>query len=122
MKRKPERLIARFWAHVNNGWVKLTLRPDECIEHREGGPHDEGYSVTHVLYSTDGSTVVREAYTNSSDCDGRTSSATIVECRVRNLSSRESCEGYAPYPGAMLPAWEVVHEEQRDYAAERAGY
>lgn len=121
---------ARFWERVHGSWVKLTLRPGDYVYTREGGAHDEGYSVTHTEYQYDGKTVTRESHTDSRDCDGRMSHTTIVECRVRKLASREPYsdepgtfdEAYSPYPGAMLPAWERVKSSQRDYAAERMGY
>ena len=127
---------ARFWESVNGGWVKLTLRPDEYLYTREGGAHDEGYSVTNTEYHYDGKTVTRESHTDSRDCDGRTSHTTLVECRVRKLATRAPYvdsyfvataraphdETYCPHPGAMLPAWERVSSRQRDYAAEAMGY
>ncbi len=127
---------ARFWESVHGSWVKLTLRPGDCVYTREGGAHEEGYSVTHTEYSYDGRTVTRESHTDSRDCDGRTSHTTLVECRVRKLATRAPYldqdfvptartpydETYCPIPGAMLPTWERVKSSQRDYAAERMGY
>jgi len=128
--------VARFWEHVNGGWVKLTLRAGDTIAHREGGAHDEGYSVTFTSYEYDGKTVTREAHTDARDCDGRMSYSTVVECRVRKLASRAPYvdrdfvptlhalhdETYCPFPGAMLPSWEAVKRSQRDYRAESMGY
>lgn len=130
--------IARFWEHVNGGWVKLSLREGDTIEHREGGATDEGYSVTYLTYEYDGQTVTRTAHTDSRDCDGRMSQTTVVECAVDRLATRAPYvpspeeftptaqrpydETYQPCAGAMFPTWERVNASQRDYSAEAMGY
>ena len=43
--------IDRFWVFIHDGWVKLTLRPEQTLRHSFGGPDDEGWSHTLTVWT-----------------------------------------------------------------------
>lgn len=113
---------ARFWAWINSGWVKLTLRPGQVIEHTEGGPHEEGYSYRSTRWelAADEPVVYRSWINEGSDCDGRLDQYGKDECQLIALGlvlhDGEDSVGIA------TPDWINRSRSQRDYAAEAMGY
>lgn len=110
---------ARFWAYVNDGFVKLTLtvaRPS--IEISTGGRHEEGWSRDYECWELSEQGVDRLHMSDGVDCDGRTSSTWRTFCAFDRLAS------FAPFDPAdpMLPDWQEIKSWQRDYSAEAAGY
>ena len=78
---------ARFWAYVNGGPVKITLRPGQSLEHCEGGATDEGFHVEHVKweYPDDEPIVYRIWCSDGRDCDGRLTHSGEDVCPVERL-------------------------------------
>lgn len=130
---------ARFWVWAAaGGWVKLTLRPGQELEHHSGGPCDEGYSYTREKWTHEGDHVRAKWETNASDCDGRldqggASCCPLDQLRARDMHAEE--QGRAAYwgddptkpefngnAGIFAPEWTERRRFQRDHAAEAAGY
>lgn len=108
---------ARFWVCWRDGWVKLTLRPNQTLELHSGGPTDEGYSCTSEVYTHEGDCVRVEYSTWGRDCDGRHEWNCECVCPLDSLQA-DVVEGSA----IRLPVWERERSGQRDYTAEAAGY
>lgn len=133
---------ARFWHWHRDGWVKLTLRPGQTIEHRMGGSTDEGWSHTSHRWTLAHDwaefpvPVVRcEALTESCDCDGRLDQGGCWVCPLDELQARDMADpeeaGYWQggelvtdpiNQGILAPRWHREESWQRDYAAEAMGY
>lgn len=116
---------ARFWVYVNSGWVKVTLRYGDTIEHREGGPTEEGYHVCHMWWTHNGMWVRRNVDHDARDCDGRymrrhEDFASLVELGELpldpDLSSAEDLKDVS------RPRWQGEESFYRDHTAEAAGY
>lgn len=102
----------RFWEYINDGLVRLTLRPGETINWTSGGPHDEGWSRTWgTLTCQEDGTIIRQMHTEGRDCDGPHSSDWVG---VAIGTSRVS--------GYLRLEWETLNARQRDYFAESMGY
>ena len=121
---------ARFWVYVNDGPVKLTLRPGQSLEHSEGGPCEEGYSYEYTKweYADDEPVVYREWATDSRDCDGRHGNGGEQVCHVDRL-----LEGGTPgmmegddeetWAGVVWPDWQKHRDHSvYDQYAQMAGY
>ena len=123
---------ARFWTWVNDGWVKITLRPDQSLSHHTGGATDEGFSYTVETWSFDGQLVECETNTTARDCDGRLDNTSIYVCPVADLRARDVYEESIGWSveagpeesnrGIFAPEWKRRTAWQRDYEAEAAGY
>jgi len=113
----------RFLVFINGGDVKLTLRPDQKLEHYQGGPTDEGWSSEYHSWSLghDGSTLFREYISDGSDCDGRLTRSNIARASTDPATFHA---GYDPYKDRpkLFPYWTEDRAEQRDYAAEAMNY
>lgn len=62
---------ARFWTHMSNGVVKLTVKPGETLRWHSFERHDEGWSSEAHEWSSDGYTLFHSVTIESRDCDGR---------------------------------------------------
>ena len=78
---------ARFWAFINDGPVKLTLRPGQTLTHHEGGPTEEGWSYESTIWEHAGNHVIREWHSEGSGCDGRVGNHGTDACQLDQLSS-----------------------------------
>lgn len=116
---------ARFWTVVNNGPVKVTLKPGQSLSHRSGGAHDEGFCLHGVTweYSGEHGTVGLFEYERGRDCDGPHSASYESECPLDRLCDRE-LYGFdeLEFTGIRLPEWEPLEAEQHDEYAEAMGY
>jgi hypothetical protein len=124
---------ARIWLWLNDGWVKLTVQPDQPLRHSTFCRHDEGWSAEYHTWTWDGETLVEECATDGRDCDGRLSTHSA---RLTTLAQFRACPAFAyfnpldlrlpliqlPVPGMALPEWTEGERGQRDYAAEAMGY
>jgi len=97
------------WTH--GGPVTLRIAPGETLTHEAGARHEEGYSRTYISWDFNGVALRRNESNESSDCDGRFSSACLMICTVEAVKNND---GY--------PAWLTTLQSQRDHAAEAAGY
>jgi hypothetical protein len=137
MKTKTPRLLrpqnARIWVWLNDGWVKLTLRPDQPLNHSHCCRHDEGWSAEYYTWTWNGEVLVEEYATDGRDCDGRLSThsthfTTPERFRVQpayrffnNLDLRLP-DYQIPIPEIAVPEWTRGQQRQRDYSAEAMGY
>ena len=144
-------LNARFWAWINDGWVKLTLtqaRPDlvwSC-----GGPTDEGSRHESHAWRVSENKVYEEIAISERDCDGPTSDYNLYSCHILRLrdthhteptEARNVVREIDAMPGYLSkkhiyqankaeklfydinsPQWQSCESEHRDYVAEKAGY
>ena len=120
---------ARFWAYVNGGPVKITLRPGQRLEHTEGGPTDEGWSrdSTAWEYATDEPVVYREWCFDGSDCDGRMTRSGVDCCHIDDLMFAEPCingrDDAETWAGVLWPDWAKRQDHGvYDQFAQAAGY
>jgi len=121
----------RFWEYVNDGPVKITLRPGQTLTHYQGEPDDEGWSSFTQIWEYDDvlGIVEREQISDGSDCDGRLTRAYADHFRVgqerAGLPAGMQYAGRLEYPeliGVVYPFWRDGDSSQRDYQAEAAGY
>jgi len=108
---------ARFWIYINGGFVKLTLRPEEALEHFFSERTDEGFRSVYQSWEYDGSVVVRQWFIRERDCDGR-----HEDGGVAYWDDGKVAPSYSD-PDTMLPVW-VDGEDyyHRDHTAEAMGY
>lgn len=112
---------ARFWTY-HHGYVKISLRPGQTLNHTAGGIHEEGWWSESTTWRHDGDTVVCQHATDGADCDGRLSTHNETFCPLDRLTAREPFDRDGLPARAMLPEWERGESGQRDYAAEAMGY
>jgi hypothetical protein len=118
---------ARFWTWGTEGWVKLSLRPGESLEHTEGGPCDEGWSYSSAVWTHHGDHLTLEASNCSQDCDGRLDRSTVlVATELREYTHREwqnvAADEYTDTLVGLRPDWHEESYDQRDHSAEAMGY
>jgi hypothetical protein len=107
---------ARFWTWVNDGWVKLTLRPQETLTWAEAHLADEGWASEAMDWRYDGDGIHRSSYQAGRDCDGKMEWWGEDYCPLEDLAAIEATDG------TLRPAWERKSASQRDYSAEAMGY
>lgn len=78
---------ARFWEWINNGWVKITLRPGQSLSHSKYSTDEEGYSAELTSWIHDGDEIRREWNTSARDCDGQISRNGSEVCPISRLAS-----------------------------------
>ena len=139
----------RFWTWENGSPVKLTVSTDGTPIRFEGfARHDEGWSAwgSEFYYDRDSGRLVRESFSDGTDCDGRLSRENRSECPLHRLTARwlghcyrcardvsftrgdgiprcPDCNGADELRWTeRYPDWRPVDSSQRDYAAEAMGY
>jgi len=114
---------ARFWVWWNDGWVKLSLQPQESVAVYNGGRTEEGwYRSWTTWYRNDGDIVFRRCESEECDCDGRLDHWDLASCPLDNLKLLTPFDQSDIDAGIMVPDWTRVVGGQRDHEAERAGY
>ena len=127
MKIAKDRNV-RFWVWAGSaegGYVKLTLKPGQSLEHSSFDRHDEGWSSASTTWTHHGGYLTRECSSDGTDCDGRHShffddEAEDMEPQVDHFVTGEY-EDNGPLLG-WAPVWKDVGSCQRDYSAEAMGY
>tara|TARA_R110000868_G_scaffold145660_2_gene365990 strand:- start:3053 stop:3430 length:378 start_codon:yes stop_codon:yes gene_type:complete len=109
---------ARFWTWVNNGPVKITLRPNQTLRHHSCCDTDEGWSADSEVWTLRDGVVERELVSDGVDCDGRLTQYHSDECPIQDLHDHEAYEA----EDYMVPDWNVVSASQYDQFAQAAGY
>ncbi len=109
---------ARFWVWVCDGWVKLTLRPDQTLSHAMSAPTDEGWESKSTIWTHQGDRVSQYSERASRDCDGLCDSQCETSAPLSALAAIEGSEPDDP----CRPDWREIRSSQRDYSAEAAGY
>ena len=129
MTTTRKRRNGRFWAHVNGGPVRITLKPGQRLEHFTSETTDEGWNSesTSWHYPSDEAVIYREWCSDGRDCDGRLTTGGEVRCHLGHLAS-----GNEPYnadgdpetwEGVIWPAWqESRNDGVYDEFAQAAGY
>ncbi len=116
----------RFWIWINDGHVRLTLRPGDVLCHCVGGRTDEGWSSEQHVWTHEGDHLELTVDTDGVDCDGRLSTNATLACPIGNVHAHEfgdfDDDRQRVSTGLFGPAWERVSAGQRDYSAEAAGY
>jgi hypothetical protein len=120
---------ARFWVWVNDGWVKLSIPPGQCLTWSEAHPTDEGWSGQSQCWTNTGEEVILEWTDEGRDCDGfisheGTSTCPIEQLRARDMYSPETWGGDPPTEnkGIFAPEWEHDRHSVYDEEAVKAGY
>ena len=127
MKIAEDRTV-RFWVWAGSaegGYVKLTLKPGQSLEHSSFDRHEEGWSSSSTTWTHRGDYLTRECCSDGVDCDGRHSTgfddeAVEMAPQLDHFSSGEYRED-GPVLG-WAPVWEDVGSIRRDYSAEAMGY
>lgn len=112
-------MATRFWVFVNDGFVRIALRPGQTLSHCSYQTTDEGWSSEAETWEHTGTHIRRELYRDGVDCDGRLSSEQADECHVNDLAGLEVM-GEPTWP--RLPVWKERTYSQRDYSAEAMNY
>lgn len=103
---------ARFWVWVHQGWVKITLKPDQELTHLEFGPNEEaaGCWTDAITWRHERDRVVRENTSSSCDCDGPLDRYYNDECLLEDLKAIDQHEVYADpnNVGIFRPDWQKV--------------
>ena len=117
---------ARFWTFINGDPVKITLRPGQLLSHWSGAKHDEGFRNRWESWEHAGSEVITTTDERGSDCDGRYSRGSCHSCPIARLAECSADEpDYQQFHAGELirfPFWQMDEMNQREYAAEAAGY
>ena len=114
---------ARFWAFINCGWVKITLRPDQSLSWFSGGPTDEGYCYEVTTWELEDGVLSEQWVQTARDCDGPSDTHYTCSCPVDRLSIIEpyAMEGTPALP-FLTPDWVNESRGQRDHYAEAMNY
>lgn len=104
----------------DGGWVRLTLRPGESLNHYSAAPHEEGYSYHDETWRHAGDRIDGESVCGGSDCDGPISHHWAGYCPIERLAAHRPDILPPDVPGT--PDWETADRWQRDVYAEAAGY
>jgi hypothetical protein len=113
---------ARFWVYVNDGWVKLTMKPDSELVHYRRGPCDEGWSGNGSTWRFDGHTLREYWIDEGRDCDGYIRTTGERYCDVGELKARVE-EADSQFPdNPPRPVWHAGDERVHDEYAVAAGY
>jgi hypothetical protein len=117
---------ARFWAYLNGGPVKITLRPGQVLNWTQGQRTDEGWSRSAETWSYDLDVlgiVERHWCEEGRDCDGLLQRGGHDVCCPVNLHVQPPYpEGDAVMEGVLWPDWQEANRWQQDSEAEKAGY
>ena len=125
-RKRPEQAgydNARFWIYLK-GWVKLTLRPGQMLNHVQSEPTDEGWKSQAYTITHSGPRVVVISIWRGQDCDGRLDRYSTYYADLDSLRAR------LPYSDdiekdtlkELVPEWTEASSSQRDYTAEAMGY
>ena len=109
---------ARFWIWHNDGWVKLTLKPNQQLRFSCGGPTEEGYHIEYHSYknSLNNRQVISHYDSYARDCDGPHEHHSVASCSYELLHEVVSDDG------TERPEWQRMQSWHRDTYAERMGY
>lgn len=118
----------RFWVWAGSaegGYVKLTLKHGQSLEHSHFERTDEGWSSSSTTWTHRGRYITRECCTDGRDCDGRL--ITGFDDEADNLAPQVDhfVTGEYRKDGPVIgwaPVWQNVGSVRRDYSAEAMGY
>lgn len=119
---------ARIWEYINDDYVKITLRPGQCLVWGRFGRDEEGWSSETTRWEWDGTTLTFAFCMDGTDCDGRTSSHGCFKTTRDKFAMKDTyppgeiCVTANGAEVIHLPEWEKVSDGRRDYSAEAAGY
>jgi hypothetical protein len=110
-------ITARFYEWINDGWVKISLRPGITLRHYQGGKDDEGAWSRHESWiNVANDCVLSSCGSYGRDCDGVVTADADFKCRLEDLQAVR-CED-----GTRRPEWVKMNARMRDYSAEAMGY
>lgn len=105
---------ARFWIWINDGPVKLTLKPGGFLQHYQAQPTEEGYEAEYTSWYHGGDLIERLYETQSRDCDGRFDTSQEDHCEVDQPHNQDG--------EILYPKWKQIQSEVYDEFARMAGY
>ena len=112
---------ARFWLWHHQGWVKLTVKPNQTVSFSRAGAHDEGWYRNSSEITCVDSEVIWDYCNDGADCDGRQTTTGRLVCKVEDLATERSYDAETELTH-MVPKWEKMSSSQYDQYAELAGY
>lgn len=109
-----------FWSFINDGYVKIKLRPGQVLNWHKRSWDEEGGSWRGETWEYDefDKVVTNKYATGGQDCDGAHRSGGEAYCKVDDLKHHSAYE----YPEILVPNWKKEDEWNRDLRAEMAGY
>lgn len=110
----------RFWHFMNDGWVKITLRPETTLHHYKSAPTDEGWSSEAVMWSYDGDVASMECIYDGRDCDGRLTRG--YDLTLEKIETYPKGDCLEDFPGGPRAVWRETDSYQRDQYAELMNY
>lgn len=118
---------ARFWDWVNNGWVKITLKPGQSLSHHRHSKDEEGYSYEHTEwnYFVDGEDeITRNWISGGRDCDGeiRNTGGEVAVRGADGFALVSVAEIHMGQPMARLDWKTAVPTRVYDQYAQQMGY
>jgi len=103
----------RFLEWINDGWVKLAIKPNQRLEYMKAEPTDEGYCRREYEWFCDGRRVYSTLRVDSRDCDGR---------YYQEFNRSIDMESLNASGGPNDFDWVKERDQFRDFSAEAAGY
>lgn len=111
---------ARMWFYWHGDYVKVTLRPGQCLQFGFSVATDEGFSSEAVILEHRGDHVYESWGSMGRDCDGKIMQGGEGIARLDRLDGNTGHWLPRDVPGT--PVWEQGRSEYRDHQAEAAGY
>jgi hypothetical protein len=113
----------KLWQWVNDGPVKIKVKPNQTLTHYKWQRTDEGWSSELTTWQHAGNGVVRCRVTDGKDCDGRLTQSSSQKTTPSMFAKVPDHEGFK-YEGRLIhyPRWAELTSSQRDEFAEHMNY
>ena len=102
MKTAPKTI--RFWEFVNNGWVKIKIRPSQKLDWEKTFTGDEGPETDARRWVGGRTCIFAKTYRYINSFDGRKLYITKSYCPVTDLQSNR----YLMVDGQKTPTWQPL--------------
>ena len=120
MRSKPKTI--RFWYWINDGPVRIKLKPGQSLEWNRFEKTDEGFSRFGEVWEASNNNVNVVGWHEGRDCDGYVSGSNESNCPLELLDEGHQGEEIFQGRHIIYPKWQNQNSQQRDLAAENAGY
>ena len=112
----------RFWAYINDDWVKLSLRPFLYLRWSESHDTDEGWHRSSREWYHDGEKLTLDSVEDGADCDGRlTHTSEMWADKIIPWKPPTEIES-ADSPTYLVPDWQEKNTKVYDQYAQMMGY
>ena len=115
----------KFWVWLNDGPIRIKLRPGKSLTHYRWNRDEEGWSSQLSTWTHDGDGVIEKYTSDGRDCDGRLTQHGLYRASIANLAVNP-LNGIGYLPGfddkIAFPKWDKLSSSQRDEYAEAMNY